>query len=131
MKITSIRYSRLFNTGNFTNEQITVTADLQPEEDMESCLTHLARRVAELNRFLNALRDLDDRIQQAQLQISLIQGLIADGHADANAEPHLREWEAKAAYLKKRRATIFETLNRAGWEQAAQLILNEQREAEG
>jgi len=130
MKITSIRYSRLFNTGDFTNEQITVTADLQPEEDMESCLIHLARRVAEINRFLNALRDLNDRIQVAQSQISLIQALIADGAGD-HAKTSLKEWEAKAAYLKKRRATILSTLNQAGWQQATQLILNEQKEAEG
>ena len=54
MKLTEIRYRRLFPTGNFTNEAIELTGSLSDNEDVMQAYTELHKMAQELHFSKNA-----------------------------------------------------------------------------
>jgi septal ring factor EnvC (AmiA/AmiB activator) len=136
LKISQVRYSRLWNTGDFTNESHSFTADLEPSDSAESIQCRLAVISQEVHDVNQAYRKLAERIHDCTLHVAAIDEEIqmtSEFCEDQNRlrektqelEKRQRQWQAKKAYLEKNRDTYLDILRAEDWERAKEFILTD------
>lgn len=89
MKITRVGYSALFNLGNYNNERIELTAQLDENDDISSVVQDLRTRANSL-----ALPNEQILVEQIQKRRRLLEEL------EKRIASRTEEWNAIADFLK-------------------------------
>lgn len=91
MRITSVSYSRLVGLGNYENERVGATADVEQDEDWEHVLIALKGRVLEQVTNNESDRNLASRRDDLTYQIRDYEDRLAKAE---------KKWAAAEAFLK-------------------------------
>lgn len=91
MQITSVSYSRLVGLGNYENERIGATADVEQDEDWEHVLLALKGRVLGQLAAQEESHTLVDRREELKYEVRDLEDRVAKAG---------KKWEAAEAFLK-------------------------------
>lgn len=91
MKIKTVHYLATINLGNYSNERIGFTADIESGEDERQAIEILRQKVKECS--LPNIEDVQREIYKSQTELSLIQSKLAKLRT---------QWDATAEFLRKK-----------------------------
>lgn len=96
MEITTVRYGRLYNLGNYENERIEVEAAISPSEDWEEVYEQLKGRVTMVH---DAKEDMERQVDELQQSVYRLEQRKND--LDAQVKAVEKRWEHIKRFMDK------------------------------